>query len=100
MTDPSQSENQRIIADFLSMVERLYFENYGLKQILKTSRLSSGARAIPNWEALLQEHLSNLLLAAQIHEKFEPLFARIHESTRAEVVDEVLRSIEKASLEE
>jgi hypothetical protein len=101
MTDSSHDENQRIISDFLGMVERLYFENYSLRQILQSSQLPDGTLAVPNWQELLQDRLSNKLLADVIHEKkFGPLFARIRETTRAEVVDEVLRSIERASEEE
>jgi hypothetical protein len=101
MTESSQSDNQRIIAEFLSMVERLYFENYSLRQILRSSKAPDGSPAIPNWEAILQSHLSNTLLADIIHQKkFAPLFAQIRQATQAEVVDQVLRSIERSSGEE
>ena len=101
MEQHPENQNQQIIADFLAVVERLYFENYSLRQILRYSKLPDGTLAIPNWEVLLQDHLSNQLLADVMHQgKFAPLFERIRQATRTEVVDEVLRSIERSSLEE
>jgi hypothetical protein len=101
MERPLESDDQRIISEFLGMVERLYFENYSLRQILQYSKLPDGSLAIPNWQASLQEHLSNKLLAEVIHQKkFAPLFEKIRQATHAEVVDEVLRSIQRSSEEE
>jgi len=100
MEKPEQRESQRIIAEFLATVERLYFENHSLRQILRHAKLEDGSLAIPDWEERLEEHLSNKLLADTIHQKkFEPLFAQIRQATQAEAIAEVLRSIERASSE-
>jgi hypothetical protein len=101
MEEPSQSESQRIITEFLEMVERLYFENYSLRQILEHSKLQDGSPAIPDWKSRLQQHLSNKLLADTIHQKkFAPLFAQIRQASQKEAIDEVLRSTERASSED
>jgi len=86
--------NRKIIAEFLEMIERLYVENYSLRNILETAK-------VPRWKEALQETLSNRLLADTIHRtKFASLFEQLRQATRAEVVDEVLRSIRQSSEEE